>query len=502
MTLKQEKSVPQTQKQSYQDSQGLPQTQNPAYQDSQSVLDDYIVCRNQLSGQTALATITASLMGGWIVFSPLEGGSQLGGLTVVLGYCLGIAAVALLFALVGPRLRQIMPWGYSLSEYVQHRFNSPKSKGKGIFAKPLYWLVVAVMLLYMFVYMGLQLTAIIQIVGKVYSFGTLGSSLIVTGIVFSYVTIGGLKASFFTDKFHFIVILPLLFFCSIAMIFGLGGWNEAIRQVVRRSPELLSLSNLTGIRFGVGLIIALTVSELFNQAHWQRVYACKDEQTVRRAFTGSILAACPLLLALGMVGIVAVGQGISGIASFFDLLNATLPNWVLSVVVLLALALVMSSMDSLLNGITAVFTGEVLRFSPSIVHRDKAELHALITARVLTISIGLAVVTLTLGLSIFFTLFFIADVLCAAIAFPIMFSLFSRHQTATNAFFSSLAGIAAGASLVAGGDFLNTLAAALIASTASTLLWTGFDKKFAAVERFSYSDLRDKSYAEQMLVGK
>lgn len=148
---------------------------------SQSVLDSYIVCRNQVSGRVALATITASAMGGWILFNPPEAGSSLGGITAVVGYCFGTALAVFIYAFVGSRLRQIMPWGYSLNEYVRHRFDWHSD---GWIAKVLYWLVVAVMLLYMFVYLGLELAAIAQVLRQTFSFPVFESSIIVTGLVF------------------------------------------------------------------------------------------------------------------------------------------------------------------------------------------------------------------------------------------------------------------------------------------------------------------------------
>jgi hypothetical protein len=101
-------------------------------------------------------------------------------------------------------------------------------------------------------------------------------------------------------------------------------------------------------------------------------------------------------------------------------------------------------------------------------------------------------------------LFFIADLLCAAMIFPIVFSLYNRYQTASNAFWSALIGIAAGAAffpkpdfsplfnIPGGGDLLNSFAAALVTSMVITLLWNAFDKnnKNNKVLPFNYRDLK------------
>ena len=94
-------------------------------------LEDYMVSRNQVGGGAAVATVTASALGAWILFSPPEAGSAFGGITAILGYCLGSALAVTTFVFVGPRLRQIMPWGHSLNEYVRHRFGAVSGHSTG-----------------------------------------------------------------------------------------------------------------------------------------------------------------------------------------------------------------------------------------------------------------------------------------------------------------------------------------------------------------------------------
>ena len=479
----------------------MPNSQDRPSKNSPNVLDDYMVCRNQVDGKMALATVTASAMGGWVLFNPPEAGSSLGGITAVLGYCLGTASAVFIFAFVGPRLRQIMPWGHSLNEYVRHRFSRQQS---GRFARPLYWLVVAVMLLYMFVYLAAELTAITQVLERVFSFPLLETSIAVMAAVFLYTAVGGLKATIWTDGVQFMLIVPLLVLSFVAIVFGLGGLGTALEPVATKFPELLSLGNISGLRFAASVLIAITAAELFNQANWQRVYACRNEQTLRRSFVGAALVILPLILMAGLLGLIAAGFSFSGADAFFELLLfVPLPTWVPIAVVLLALALVMSSLDSLLNGITSVFVLDFLRLSDQ--EGERAESQALFTARAITFGIGLPAIAIAMaGYNVIY-LFFIADLLCAALAFPVIFSFYNRHQTATNAFWSSLAGITVGVlffptpdftplfNLPGGGDLLNSVAAALLVSILFTLIWTKLNKnkQNSGVHPFNYSDLRE-----------
>ena len=468
-------------------------------------LEDYVVSRNQISSAVALATVTASALGAWILFSPAEAGSDpyFGGISAILGYCIGSATAVFVFVFVGPRLRQIMPWGHSLNEYVRYRFANT-SAGNNSWGRAMYLLTLAVMLLYMFVYLAAELTAIAQALKIIADVPLVITASVVIAADFLYTAAGGLKATILTDALQFVLIVPLLLICFGATIVLLGGFDQAFAPVAEKLPAMLSLGNLPSLRFGATLIIAIIAAELFNQGNWQRVYACRDDQTVRRSFLGSSLVILPLLFLSGLLGLIAAGFELSGTTAFFDLLQTlNIPSWLPAAVVLLAVALVMSSLDTLLNGISAVFTVDLLRLS------NQPE-QVLLISRTLTIVVGaLAVAIASQGISVLY-LFFVADLICAALIVPIVFSLYSRYQTAANAFFSAIAGIIIGilffpkpdfSPLIAipgGGDLLNSFASALAVSSLITLVWHTIDKRFRnkSIVPFNYNNLqRVKPYS-------
>ncbi len=504
---------------------------------SHHALEDYMVSRNQVGGKMALATVTASALGAWILFSPPEAGSAFGGITAILGYCLGSAAAVFTFVLIGPRLRQIMPWGHSLNDYVRHRFSAQVGPAaqSSTSSTSIYLLTVTVMLLYMFVYLAAELTAIAQALQLIVNVPLLVTSVAVMATVFLYTAYGGLKATILTDAVQFALIVPLLLICLVATVALMGGFEAAIAPVAEKLPELMSLGNIGGLRFGATLMIAIVAAEAFNQGNWQRVYACRDDTTVRRAFLGSALVILPMIFVSGLLGLMAAGLGFSGPTAFFDLLQGLqISTWLVVVVILLALALVMSSLDTLLNGISSVFTVDLLRFSQRrFVHNGsmrngsaQSDLtqsdstqnssnqsrsdQVLTLSRVLTGLVGIPAVAIAAqGYSVLY-LFFVADLLCAALLFPILFSLYNRHQTANNAFWSSLLGIAAGLlffpkpdfsplfNIPGGGDLLNSFAVALLASTAITLVWNAVTKNNKNSTPFNYSELKKvKSFTSE-----
>jgi Na+/proline symporter len=431
-------------------------------------LEDYLVSRNRFGWGMAFATIVSSAMGVWILFSPPQIGAT-SGIAGIIGYCLGSAAPMLLFTQLGPRIRRLMPNGHSLNEFVLYRFGNA-----------MYGLVLAVIGLYMFIYLAAELTAIakaVQILAEV----PLGwTALVVITATFLYTTYGGLDATIFTDAIQFIVIVPLLVISALVAVIALGGWQAALAPVQMNAPQLLTLGNGDGIKMGASLIIAIVAAELFNQSNWQRIYACRTDSTVKHAFANSTLAIMPMLLIAGLLGLLAMHFGFNDDRAFFSLMQQlALPLWVMLLVLVLALALVMSTISSLLNGIASVFTIDLIRLFPQM--RSAGLLRA---ARILTIAIGIPTIGIAAqGYDVLY-LFLLADLVCAGAFFPVVYGFYSARLTGTIAFWSTVLGIGVGAcffpkpdfapwlNIPFAGDLLVSFAAAVVVSAAVSLLWS------------------------------
>ncbi|MGB3311508.1 MAG: Na+/proline symporter [Nodosilinea sp.] len=458
-------------------------------------LEDYMVSRNSVGTPMALATIVASAMGAWILFSPPEVGAT-SGIAGIVGYCIGQATPAALFAFMGTRMRFLMPHGHSLNEYVLHRFG-----------QAMYRLTLGIVVFYMFVYLAAELTAIAKAVELMAGVPLWLTALLVITAVFVYTLVGGLAATIFTDAIQFAVIVPLLLLSFGIAVFALGGWGNAIAPVTQTAPELLTLANGPGIKFGATLVIAVIAAEMFNQTNWQRIYACKTDQVVRRSFLGSFLLILPMLFIAGLLGILAMNFGYNDDRAFFSLIQAlALPGWVSIAVLVLVLALVMSSLDSLLNGIASVFTTDLLRIFP-----EKSSGGILKITRLLTLVVGFpAILIAARGYNVLY-LFLLADLVCAGALFPVLFGLYSRRLTGTMAFWSAVAAIAAGAlffprpdfspwnGLPFAGDLLVSFAAPIVVSTLICLGWIQLRASQGKTEAFDFGILsRDiRAYGER-----
>lgn len=461
-------------------------------------LEDYLVSRNRVGTGMALATIVASAMGAWILFSPPEVGAT-SGLAGIVGYCIGQATPAALFAFMGTRMRFLMPAGHSLNEYVLHRFG-----------RAMYRLTLAIVVFYMFVYLAAELTAIAKAVELMAGVPLWLTALLVITAVFIYTLVGGLEATIFTDAIQFAVIVPLLLLSFGIAVYALGGWGNAVAPVRDVAPQLLTLANGPGIKFGATLVIAVISAEMFNQTNWQRIYACKSDTVVRRSFLGSFLVIWPMLFIAGLLGILAMNFGFNDDRAFFSLIQALeLPSWVSIAVLVLVLALVMSSLDSLLNGIASLFTTDLLRIFP-----EKSTNGILNLTRLITFIAGIpAILIAARGYNVLY-LFLLADLVCAGALFPVLFGLYSKRLTGQMALWSAIIAIGAGAlffpkpdfsgwnGLPFAGDLLVSFAAPIVVSAVLCLGWIQLRASQGKTEAFDFGKLsRDiQAYGEKVAV--
>ena len=103
-----------------------------------------------------------------------------------------------------------MPSGNTLTQFVLIRF------GKAMFR-----LVLLLTVMYMFVYFAAEVTAIAKVVNLMSGFPLWQTSLLIIVATLSYTLYGGLRASIFTDKIQFVIIMILLIF-AINHIFNSG----------------------------------------------------------------------------------------------------------------------------------------------------------------------------------------------------------------------------------------------------------------------------------------
>ncbi len=459
-------------------------------------VEEYLVARNSARAPVATATLVASVLGAWILFSPAEAGAW-AGIAALVGYGIGQAAPLAAFILLGPRMRRLMPNGHSLTEYVWHRYGSA-----------MYGFTLVVILFYMFIFLSAELTGF-ALAFNIIAGTPLGiTALIVGAVTVAYTAYGGIRASIFTDRIQFVIILPLLLLVLVVAVVALGGFGGSLSPVRADNPQLLAMDHLPGLEFGLTLIVAILAANMFHQGFWQRVYTARDDRALRRGFAVAAAAVIPVIIVAGLLGIMAVGKGLvnddsPASVALFSLILEVMPTWAVVGVLLLALALVMSSIDTLLNGIASAVTSDIARFKP-----DFSGSLLLRSSRSITILLVVpAIIIASQGYSVLY-LFLLADMVCAAALFPVFWGLYAGDFGKKAALASSVAGLIAGALFFPtpaapyltgwiididwATQLLVSFVLALGVSTLMSLLLTFLVRRTGTGSGFDFSRLKDK----------
>lgn len=362
---------------------------------SDTNLDDYLTARNSQSSWTLGLSFLASGLGAWILFAPPELGALVGPWAVV-GYALGAALPFWVLAACASRIRARLPGGRSIGEFAQLRFGIGMRR----------W-VSLLSVLYMLCFLTAELTAIGAITALLSDVPPAWVIVAVAGTTLAYTALGGLRASLQTDRWQALLLVALLLL--------IGGWLLVAAPANAFDQPLPAIPVSAALSVALTLVIAVTAANLFHQGYWQRLWAARDNASLVRASWIGGLGTVAAIALLGGLGMLAVMSGVAlgtPPMPFFALLEQA-PPWLLIAVLVLAVALVASSIDTLQSGVVSLLVNEVPGFSVRM-------------ARWATVLLMIPVVLVSLqGYSVL-RLFLIADLLCATAVVPVLMGLWSR----------------------------------------------------------------------------
>ena len=319
--------------------------------------DEYLSARNSKGWVQVGLSLFASGMGIWLLFGPSEV-AYYGGFFDVMGYALSASTPFVLLAYLGPYIRNSLPTGVTLADYVRLKIGRNMQLYVGIIS-----------IIYMFTFLFAEFTAIGRAMEFMTGMNALIPILLVAVVTAGYTAYGGLPASIRTDKWQAWFILWLFIVLILTFI---GDTKQLISDAAAFTPEDLtgdewhwehgSIASFTMTSFlsGLALIIAITSAEMFSQGNWQRAYASEDDEALNK---GALLAAglvFPLMFIMGFLGSASAGKGALDDPSlaFFALIGDFSP-FILSFFIVFGIALVCSSADTLQNAIVASISRDI-----------------------------------------------------------------------------------------------------------------------------------------------
>ncbi|WP_442597407.1 sodium:solute symporter family protein [Parapusillimonas sp. JC17] len=395
-------------------------------------LEDYVIARNSQSTTATMLTLLATSLGGWILFSPAQAATW-GGLAAVIGYALGAVSPRILMIPLGRRMRELIPQGHTLTEFVVLRYG-----------RAMYLLTLLIMLFYMFIALTAEITAIAKLVTLLAPVPLWVTATIVMISTLIYTAYGGLRASIVTDKVQMAVIVPLLLILLVLGWRAIGGIEPTVQGLQDHAPQLLSLTDPMGIKAGLTFFVAILLTGLFHQGNWQRVYSAQDNRSMRRGFLLAGVLVGPIIFMMGLFGLAFTGLGQGGDSSIalFAVIMPQVPAWFAVSLIPLGLALVMSTADTVISAVSSLIAVDVRRVAP---HVSRPTLMRLSRWLIFLLAIPV-IIAAAQGYSVLY-LFLLADLLCCAAAFPVFFGLFNPRHNGRIAFVSTACGLLAGLAL-------------------------------------------------------
>ncbi len=336
--------------------------------------DDYYVGgRNMSSLHVGLSVVATDVGGGFSI--------GLGGL----GFTMGLSGSWMLFTgLIGawtaavfliPKVKQnpVFDNAYTFPEVFKHYFNPRVALIAGIISA--------------IGYAGFTSSQILA--GAKLATGTfadldLNTALIIMGgIAVVYTVMGGLKAVIYTDTLQWALLMFGLVFIGIPIAYNaVGGWTAIVEAV---DPKMLSFTNITWQNI---VYWAVTIIPIWyvGMTLYQRIYACNDEETAKKAWYLAGLFEWPIMalmgVSLGLFAKVGASQGMFeylGAADVSDtdpetglpmLLRTVLPIGLMGIMMSAYFSAILSTADSCLMASSGNVVTDIIGYFRDVDHES------------------------------------------------------------------------------------------------------------------------------------
>ena len=351
---------------------------------------------------------------------------------------------------LGKKIRNEFPKGSSLIEFMRKKF------GKSLFK-----LILLMTIFYMFIFLCAEVTAVAVLINYISGTDLWITALIVIISTLTYTLYGGLRASIFTDNIQMFVIAVLLLI-TISYITLFSGDNFSFSFVESKNPQLLSSSYIPSYTAGLTFFIAVAATNLFHQGNWQRVYAAKNYETLKKGLIISFLIIVPIVFLMGFIGMVSfsIDPANRPDLGFFTLLLKDQTELLSLLIIVLGLALTISTVDTLVNAISSLF---VVDGKATFNFDKKTDYLKLSKYFIIAISVVVFFVA-SKGFDILY-LFLLADLFCCAFVLTVFYSFYNNKINEKTAYISILVGLIAGFLMFPFPDFSKSLLVGVLVPT-------------------------------------
>ena len=411
-------------------------------------LNNYLTANRNIGLFSLTTSLTASALGAWILFGPVSAATW-GGIGAIIGYSLGTAFPMFFLIYLGRKIRKEFPKGSSLVEFMRKKF------GKSLFK-----LILLMTIFYMFIFLCAEVTAVAVLINYISGTELWKTALIVLISTLIYTLHGGLRASIFTDNIQMVVILILLLI-SFIYVNSYTGSEFSFEFIKEKNPHLLSASYMPSYTAGLTFFIAVAATNLFHQGNWQRVYAAKDFETLKRSLIISFFIIIPIVFYMGFTGMVAfsIDPTSRPDLGFFTLLLKEQTKLLSLFVIVLGLALTISTVDTLVNAISSLIVVD----GKSTFNLSKKTNYLNFSKYVILFLSFISFIVASKGYDILY-LFLLADLFCCAFVLTIFYSFYNKKINEKTAYVSIIIGLIGGFLMFPAPDFSKSLLVGILFS--------------------------------------
>lgn len=264
------------------------------------------------------------------------------------------------------------------------------------------------------------------------------SLYVIAFITITYTVLGGIKAVIYTDVVQWIILLAGLVFVAIPVVFyQLGGWS-AFKESL--SPEFFSLTNISPVTF-INWMVSVVPIWLIGMTLYQRMYACKDERTAKRAWYIAGFLEYPVMafsgVILGMCARVFFPSAEAEMGLPL-LLKTYLPTGIAGLVVAAYFSAIMSTADSCLMASSGNFLNDMLQ---KTVLKNVSDRAIIRISQFITLLIGLTAVFIAVQFEkVLEAILYAYGFMVSGLFVPTVGAYFWKKSSSVGAFASMLSG--------------------------------------------------------------
>jgi len=410
--------------------------------------EGFLVAGRQVGWVLGGASIAASWIWAPALFVSVQMAYQQG-LPGIFWFTLPNIVALAIFAFLAPKIREKLPDGYTLPQYIKHKLQSERVHKVYLFPYFFYQLMAVTVQLFaggslVSLLTGIPLTTVMPILAI---------------IALIYTLISGLEASIVTD------------FVQLAMIFVIGaiilpwtwmvaGGGSAIRTGI---GGLAGITNIfdPGVAFSFGIVtaIGLIAGAISDQQYWQRSFAIKKEKLVHAFIFGAILfGIVPIALStLGFLAAnpalnVSLAEGVDASMIGVQTVANLLPTWALFLFVIMLLSGLSSTLDSGLSAASSLWVTDVAK--------PQSDDEAVKSAR--KAMVGISVIGLLVALGALYIpgfglqqLWWVFNTIAACVMVPTVLSLYWDRLSEKGVFWGVLVAFVVGIPLFIYGNVVN-----------------------------------------------